>query len=82
MCAPTTASHTASPTAGMRCALPAEVVKAQDIGTYWLVTATSGDAVIRARLSPEAEVPAAGEKVWLNVMGSHTCFYKNEELIA
>jgi glycerol transport system ATP-binding protein len=63
-------------------ALPAEVVKAQDIGTYWLVTATSGDAVIRARLSPEAKVPAAGEKVWLNVVGSHTCFYKNEELIA
>ena len=63
-------------------ALPAQVVKAQDIGTYWLVTATSGDAVIRARLRPEVKPPAAGEKVWLNVMGSHTCFYKNEELIA
>ncbi len=63
-------------------ALPAQVVKAQDIGTYWLVTAMSGDAVIRARLSPEAKVPAAGEQVWLNVVGSHTCFYKNEELIA
>jgi glycerol transport system ATP-binding protein len=62
--------------------LPAQVVKAQDIGTYWLVTATGGDAVIRARLSPEAVVPAAGDKVWLNVVGTHTCFYKNEELIA
>ena len=63
-------------------ALPAQVVKAQDIGTYWLLTATRGDAVIRARLSPQAKVPAAGETVWLNVVGAHTCFYKNEEVIA
>ncbi|HUG23008.1 ABC transporter ATP-binding protein [Piscinibacter sp.] len=63
-------------------ALPARVDKAQDIGTYWLVTATSGDAVIRARLSPQAKVPAVGDDVWLNVLGTHTCFYKDEELIA
>jgi len=68
--------------AGAADALPAKVQKAQDIGTYWLVTATSGDAVIRARLSPEANKPAVGDEVWLNVLGSHTCFYKNEELIA
>jgi len=63
-------------------ALPAKVDKAQDIGTYWLLTATSGDTVIRARLSPEAKAPNVGDDVWLNVLGSHTCFYKNEELIA
>lgn len=63
-------------------ALPAKVDKSQDIGTYWLVTATSGDAVIRARLSPEAKAPQPGEDVWLNVLDRHTCFYKNEELIA
>ena len=63
-------------------ALPAKVEKAQDIGTYWLVTARSGDDVIRARLSPDAKAPKAGDDVWLNVLGSHTCFYKNEELIA
>ena len=63
-------------------AIPAKVQKAQDIGTYWLVTATSGDAVIRARLSPDAKKPSVGDDVWLNVLGSHTCFYKNEELIA
>ena len=62
-------------------ALPAKVDKTQDIGTYWLVTATSGDAVIRARLSPEARPPAVGDDTWLKVMGTHTCFYKNEELI-
>jgi glycerol transport system ATP-binding protein len=63
-------------------ALPAKVQKSQDIGTYQLLTATSGDAVIRARLSPEAKAPQVGDDVWLNVLGSHTCFYKNEELIA
>lgn len=63
-------------------ALPAKVQKAQDIGTYQLVTAISGDAVIRARLSPEARRPAVGEDVWLHVLGTHTCFYKDEELIA
>ena len=67
---------------GQRDALPARVQKAQDIGTYQLLTATSGDAVIRARLSPEARAPKVGDDVWLNVLGSHTCFYKNEELIA
>ncbi|HEV7915220.1 MAG TPA: ABC transporter ATP-binding protein [Albitalea sp.] len=67
---------------GQADALPAKVQKAQDIGTYQLVTATSGDAVIRARLSPETKAPATGEDVWLHVLGSHTCFYKNEELIA
>jgi len=63
-------------------ALPAIVMQAQDIGTYWLVTATSGDNVIRARLSPDAKKPSVGDDVWLNVLGSHTCFYKDEELIA
>jgi len=63
-------------------ALPATVQKTQDIGTYWLLTATSGDAVIRARLSPEAQTPQAGDDVWLNVLGTHTCFYdKNQEII-
>jgi len=68
--------------AGQPDALPATVQKAQDIGTYQLVTATSGDAVIRARLSPEAKTPKVGEDVWLHVLGDHTCFYKGEELIA
>jgi len=67
---------------GQADALPAKVQKSQDIGTYQLLTATSGDAVIRARLSPETKAPQVGDDVWLNVLGSHTCFYKNEELIA
>ena len=63
-------------------ALPAKVQKSQDIGTYQLVTATSGDALIRARLSPEAKTPQPGDDVWLHVLGDHTCFYKDEVLIA
>ncbi|MEO5676300.1 MAG: ABC transporter ATP-binding protein [Usitatibacter sp.] len=67
-------------------ALPAVVTQAQDIGTYWLLTARSGtdsgQAVIRARLSPEQDIPKAGEAVWLTVVGAHTCYYRNEQLVA
>jgi glycerol transport system ATP-binding protein len=67
-------------------ALPAVVTQAQDIGTYWLVTARIGSganaSVIRARLGLEQNIPKAGDAVWLNIVGAHTCFYRNEELIA
>jgi glycerol transport system ATP-binding protein len=67
-------------------ALPAIVSQAQDIGTYWLLTARVGsganEALIRARLSPAQHIPQAGDAVWLNIVGPHTCFYRNEELIA
>ena len=70
-------------------AVPATVVQAQDIGTYWLVTAQVGQGgageqattVVRARLSPDADIPAAGAAVWLAVVGSHTCFYADDVLI-
>jgi glycerol transport system ATP-binding protein len=67
-------------------ALPAVVTQAQDIGTYWLVTARVGsganESLLRARLSPEQAIPRVGESVWLRVVGEHTCYYVNEELIA
>ena len=64
-------------------AVAATVTQAQDIGTYWLVTATvQGGSVVRARLSPDAAIPRPGATVWLGLVGSHTCFYKNEELVA
>jgi glycerol transport system ATP-binding protein len=66
-------------------ALPAVVTQAQDIGTYWLVTARAGsgsnESVIRARLSPEQDIPKAGDAVWLDIAGPHTCYYRNDELI-
>ena len=64
-------------------ALPAVVSMVQDVGTYWLVTAKAGEAVLRARLGPDAEPPKVGDTAWLGVLGTHTCFYnRNEELIA
>jgi len=63
-------------------ALRAVVTQRQDVGTYWLVTAKAGDSVIRARLSPDITPAAVGETAWFNVKGSHTCYYRNEELMA
>lgn len=71
-------------------ALPATVTQAQDIGTYWLITARIDNVVksgcdgllIRARLSPAQNIPKAGDVVWMKVIGPHTCFYRNKELIA
>ncbi len=64
-------------------AVPGTVQAAQDIGTYWLLTATLADGtLLRARLSGEQPIPTAGEAVWLSIVGGHTCYYANEELIA
>ena len=66
-------------------AIPGSVTQAQDIGTYWLVTTQvgSGDnaSLLRARLAPEQSVPRPGDSVWLNVVGQHTCYYRDEVLI-
>jgi glycerol transport system ATP-binding protein len=67
-------------------AVPGVVTQAQDIGTYWLVTARVGsganESLLRARLSPEQSIPQVGASLWLAVVGEHTCYYVNEELIA
>jgi glycerol transport system ATP-binding protein len=67
-------------------AVPGVVTQAQDIGTYWLVTARVGsganESLLRARLSPEQVIPQVGEMVWLSIVGEHTCYYVNEELVA
>ena len=63
-------------------AVPATVSQVQDIGTYWLVTSQVGpDTLVRARLSAERSIPKVGDSVWLQLVGEHTCFYKDEELI-
>ena len=66
-------------------AVPAVVTQAQDIGTYWLLTAqlANGGPLVRARLSAEQRAPQVGENVWLTIRGAHTCYYNdNEELLA
>ena len=40
-----------------------------------------GATTVRARLSPDADIPAAGAAVWLAVVGVHTCYYANDVLI-
>ena len=64
-------------------AVPAVVTQAQDIGTYWLLSARLGadGPLIRARLSAEQRAPQVGENVWLVIDGAHTCYYKDDVLI-
>jgi glycerol transport system ATP-binding protein len=66
-------------------ALPARVIQAQDIGMYWLVTATVGEGddskLMRARLSPQQAIPKPGETAWFAIVGPHTCFYRDDELV-
>ncbi|MBI2772507.1 MAG: ABC transporter ATP-binding protein [Burkholderiales bacterium] len=63
-------------------AVPAQVQQVQDIGTYFMLTATVGGVPVKARLGTETRVPRAGDAVWLQLLGEHTCFYANEELVA
>ncbi|WP_088283740.1 ABC transporter ATP-binding protein [Ideonella sp. A 288] len=66
-------------------ALPARVLQAQDIGTYWLVTAQVGQGAdthtVRLRLNAEARAPQAGEAVWLGLVGPHTCYYAADDTL-
>ena len=68
--------------AGAAATLPATVQKVQDIGTYFLVTLDAAGQTLKARLAPDAALPAVGDQVGAQVLGEHTCFYKNEELVA
>jgi len=63
-------------------ALPMQVVHVQDVGTHVMLTARYAGQAVKARLSSDAEPMAHGETVWLQVLGEHSCFYKNEEIVA
>ena len=72
---------------GAEGAVPARVTQAQDIGTYWLLTTEVGGSggapsVVRARLGTRQPIPNPGEMVWLTLVGAHTCFYKDDVLVA
>ncbi len=62
-------------------ALPCTVQRVQDIGTYFMLTAQVGEWTVRARFGPEQRLPSQGDPVWLQVLGEHTCYYQNEELL-
>ncbi len=61
-------------------ALPMTVSKVQDVGTHLILSAALGSQIVKARLPSGSGEWAPGDAIWLNVMGEHTCFYKNEEI--
>lgn len=63
-------------------ACAAQVVRTQDMGTHSLVTVMLEDVVLKARLTEQRQLPAVGETVWLPLLNPHTCFYRDEELLA
>jgi glycerol transport system ATP-binding protein len=64
-------------------AVPVVIGQAQDIGTYWLVSGRTVDgSLIRARLHPHQAIPRVGDSTWLSIAGVHTCYYRDERLIA
>ncbi len=69
-------------TAGAAGALPFIAERIQDIGTHVMLTAALNGHAVKARLDPAAPLPQPGENVWLQVMGTHTCLYVNDELVA
>ncbi|TXT40457.1 MAG: multiple sugar transport system ATP-binding protein [Comamonadaceae bacterium] len=63
-------------------ALPMTVAQVQDVGTHVMLSAHFAGQTVKARLSPNAAQMSVGDTVWLQVMTEHTCFYKNEEIVA
>ncbi|MBS0468152.1 MAG: ABC transporter ATP-binding protein [Proteobacteria bacterium] len=62
-------------------ALPCVVARVQDLGTHQMLTAAIDGHVLKARRPVGEALPAAGDTVWLQVLGEHSCFYQNEELL-
>ena len=63
-------------------ALPMTVSQVQDVGTHVILSAARDGALVKARLAPDSTQLQEGDTAWLQVMGSHTCFYKNDEIVA
>jgi len=62
-------------------ALPCVVTQVQDVGTHGMLSIDSGGVILKARLHADTEPPAIGETVWVKVLNTHTCYYRNEELV-
>lgn len=67
--------------AGAIGAVAATVVRLQDVGTHFMLTATVGSYVLKARLAPDSAGFSVGSTVWFQLAGDHSCYYLNEELI-
>ena len=62
-------------------ALPCAVARVQDLGTHQMLTAGIDGLQIKVRCASDQALLAVGSTVWLQVLGEHTCFYQNEELL-
>lgn len=69
-------------TANTSGALPMSVTQIQDIGTHVILSASSAGQSIKARMPVELATYAKGDTVWLQVLGEHTCIYKDEKIVA
>ncbi len=74
--------YTALAEPGQSGVLPARVERIQNVGTYVLLTAGVGEHIVRARLDVYARLPQVGDTVGLVLLGPHSCFYQNDELLA
>ncbi len=63
-------------------ALPMTVSQVQDVGTHLMLNAKFDGQTIKVKLPTDSAPMTVGDAVWLQVMGEHTCFYKNEEILA
>jgi glycerol transport system ATP-binding protein len=63
-------------------ALPMSVTQIQDVGTHIILSASSAGQSIKARMPVELATYTKGDTVWLQVLGEHTCIYKDEEIVA
>ena len=62
-------------------ALPLTVSQVQDVGTHLILSAVVAGQTLKARLPIRAAPLLVGDIVWLQVIGEHTCFYKDEEIV-
>ena len=62
-------------------ALPMTANKILDVGTHLMLSASNSNYALKARLPSDMSSLSPGDAVWLKVMGEHTCFYKNEEIV-
>ncbi|MGB6006894.1 ABC transporter ATP-binding protein [Castellaniella sp.] len=62
--------------------VPGVVRQVRHVGTSQLLSAQAGDRELKAHIAPDAPAPAPGAQVHLGLLDPHTCFYRNEELIA
>ena len=65
-----------------RVAVPSAFSEGLEVLESYASLARRQGHTVKARLATNSTHLATGDTVWLQVMGEHTCFYKNEEIVA